>query len=110
MIISNAARQKFKLESKYLAENSTILAFDSYSQIQQFTDLINEKQKIEGTLTPETTLKSSEINALSILSEINNELFQYYEKNILKKELDSELFHHLIDDLGEKKVYSTIQN
>ncbi|MHA1675317.1 MAG: alpha-amylase family glycosyl hydrolase [Promethearchaeota archaeon] len=97
MKISRNARDKYKFESNLFSERGNIDFEGNVHAVRVFVEKVNQKRDLLNY--PELAVKSSDIYGLSLMTEINEYIYDMY-----LEELQSPTFNQELYDFLEKKV------
>lgn len=106
MKISRDARKKYQFtDFKFSELGNLIFDGDIYS-VRKFIQKVNEKKDLISY--PEMAVKTGSFNAMALIYEMYDSIFEKYKKDTLNEDIIEELYDHLEKTFGPKKLKNLI--
>ncbi|RLI66961.1 MAG: alpha-amylase [Promethearchaeia archaeon] len=102
MKISRDSRYKYELDESLFSEKGDVIFKGDIHLVRVFTQKINERRDLLNY--PELAAKASEIYGISLLTEINEYIYQLYLEEIDYPTINKELYEYLKSEIGKEEL------
>ncbi len=102
MKISRLARDRYEIPDEFFSSKGDVLFEGNVLQVRKFVQLLNSKRDLLNF--PEKAVKTSDLYALGLITEIKSYIFEQYLEQIQSESFNQELFAHLESRFGRETI------
>ncbi|MCF2141707.1 MAG: alpha-amylase [Candidatus Lokiarchaeota archaeon] len=102
MKVSRFSREKYQIDDSLFSDKGDLYFQGDIHLVRLFTQKINEKRDLINF--PEMAAKTSDVYGISLLTEINEYIYQLYLEEIKSPKINQELYDFLEDEIGKENL------